>query len=73
MDSPSVDDNAWLQTRDDWLELVPSALKFLSGETIGRLLGSSVPNMWNTVNFAYNKLLGTMKTSSLYPEFLIKV
>jgi len=27
----------------------------------------------NTVNFAYNKLLGTMTNSFLYPEFLINI
>ena len=27
----------------------------------------------NTVNFAYNELLGTMRNSSFYPEFLINV
>jgi len=38
MDSPYADRCAWLAALDEWLELIPSALKFLAGETIGSYL-----------------------------------
>ncbi|XP_052797281.1 nuclear factor related to kappa-B-binding protein-like isoform X2 [Mya arenaria] len=43
LDAPMVDDNVWLQARDDWLEMVPLALKFLAGETIGVQVEQFIP------------------------------